>query len=173
MPARQGAKRNVISFNPCSCSPFCAVLVIGESPYRGPVSMGGRRLGVQFQWEGHHLGVQFQWEGHRLGAQLFVHTQRTKIARPNRIPPVGTLVRASASGEAPSRGPVVCTYTTHKHRATQPHPTCRDARSSVRKRRGTAPGPFTNVSKPHLLLGYLLAVHLDMRIKDAGQPLRG
>ena len=40
---------------------------------------------------------------------------------------------------------------------------------------GGAPsrGPFTNVSKPHLLLGYLLAVHLAMRIKDASQPLRG
>ena len=53
------------------------------------------------------------------------------------------------------------------------HPNCRDARSSVRKRRGTVSGPFTNVSKPHLLLGCLLAVHLAMRIKDAGQPLRG
>ena len=31
---------------------------------------------------------------------------------------------------------------------------------------GGAPdrGPFTNVSKPHLLLGCLLAVHLAMRI---------
>ena len=115
MPARQGVKRNIISFNPCSCSPFCAVLVIGGAPYRGPISIGG----------------------------------------------------------APSQGPVVCTHTTHKHRAPQPHPTCRDARSSVRKRRGAAPSPFTNVSKPHLLLGCLLAVHLAMRIKDASQPLRG
>ena len=41
MPARQGAKRNIISFNPCNCSPFFAVLVIGGSPSRGPVSIGG------------------------------------------------------------------------------------------------------------------------------------
>ena|GEM_PF-5431281 len=41
MPARQEAKRNIVSFNPCSCSPFYAVLVIGEAPSRGPVSMGG------------------------------------------------------------------------------------------------------------------------------------
>ena len=36
MPAGQGAKRNVISFNPCNCSPLCAVLVIGGAPSRGP-----------------------------------------------------------------------------------------------------------------------------------------
>ena len=215
-------------------------------------------------------GANFNRRGAVSGASC-LHTQRTNIARPNHIPPVGTLVRASASGGAPSRGPVsmggvpsrgpvVCTHTTHKHRAPQPHPTCRDARSSVSKRRGTvsgpsfngrgavsgpasedqatiihcsgralcrprtqrtykyhtnvhplqgvslrdrpqptnnqrasiphtthsrdarssvrkqrvaAPGPFTNVSKPHLLLGCLLAVHLAMRIKDASQPLRG
>lgn len=43
----------------------------------------------------------------------------------------------------------------------------------VRHRRGDVSGLFTNVSKSHLLLGCLLAVHLAMRIKDAGQPLRG
>ena len=53
------------------------------------------------------------------------------------------------------------------------HPKCRDVPWCVRNRRGAAPGPFTNVSKPHLLLGCLLVVHLAMRIKDASQPLRG
>ena len=50
-------------------------------------------------------------------------------------PNVGTYLGPYAIGGPPSRGPVVCTHTTLKHRAPQPHPTCRDARSSVRKRR--------------------------------------
>ncbi len=44
------------------------------------------------------------------------------------------------------------------------HHKCRDVPWCVRKRKGAVSAPFTNVSKPHLLLGYLLAVHLAMRI---------
>ena len=47
MPARQGAKRNIISFNPCSCSPFCAVLVIGGAPSQGPQVMIKQRLSTK------------------------------------------------------------------------------------------------------------------------------
>ena len=50
-------------------------------------------------------GANFNRRGAVSGASC-LHTQRTNIARPNHIPPVGTLVRASASGGAPSRGPV-------------------------------------------------------------------
>ena len=56
-------------------------------------------------------------------------------------PNVGTYLGPYAIGGPPSRGPVVCTHTTHKHRSSQPHPTCRDARSSVRKRRAINEGP--------------------------------
>ena len=264
MPARQGAKRNIISFNPCSCSPFCAVLVIG-APSRWPsfnrrgivsgasfkrrgavsgpasddqatiihcsgralcrprtqrtykyhanvhplqgVSLRGRpqptnnqrasiphtthsrdaRSSVRkrrgavsescFNRRGTVSGPSFNGRGvvsgpsfNRRGAvsghasddqATIIHCSGRALCRPRtqrtykyhanvhplqgvslrgrpqptnnqrasipHNPPVGTLVRASASGEAPSRGPVVCTHTTHKYRAPQPHPTCRDA----------------------------------------------
>ena len=184
MPARQGARRNIISFNPCSCSPFCAVLVIGGAPSRGPVSMGGApsqgpvsRGGApsrgQFQWERHRLGVSFNGRG-TVSGSCCLHTQRTNIASPNRIPPVGTLVRASASvgqatiihcsGRALCRPRTQRTYKynanvhplqgvslrgrplpTNNQRASIPHTThSRDARSSVRKRRGAISGPSFN-----------------------------
>ena len=83
---------------------------------------------------------------------------------------VGTYLGASAIGEAPSRGPVVCTHTTHKYRAPQPHPTSRDARSSVRKRRAINEGHSFKRHKGgwHINVGTYLGASAS-----GGAPSRG
>ena len=146
--------------------PLCPVLVIGGATSRGPDSMGGAPS----------RGPDSMGGAPSRGPQVMIKQR------------LSTVVAAPCAGLAPSKHTnITLTYThcracpfvaVRNQRTINEHqfltqPTCRDARSSVRKRRGTAPGPFTNVSKPHLLQGCLLAVHLAMRIKDASQPLRG
>ena len=132
--------------------------------------------GASFNRRGTVSGPSFNGRAPSRGPQVMIKQR------------LSTVVAAPCAGLAPSEHTnITLTYThcracpfvaVRNQRTINEHqfltqPTCRDARSSVRKRRGAAPGPFTNVSKPHLLLGCLLAMHLAMRIKDASQPLRG